>query len=202
MDRAETLAIMTVLKTAYPGYYRDMKPREAENVVNLWAEMFRDEPAGLVAAAVKAHIAQDRKGFPPHIGAIKDAIVRLTAPPESGMSELEAWNLVRRAIRGASMDECTRTMRDGVLGPPSAVEQFEALPEILRRLVGSPRQLADWELLPNDEIDTIIQSNFMRSYRARAEKERELLALPADVQQTMEQIAAGKVLPALDGSVR
>lgn len=100
------------------------------------------------------------------------------------------------------MDDCTRTMRNGVLGPPSAVEQFEALPEILRRLVGSPRQLADWELLPNDEIDTIIQSNFMRSFRARAEKERELLALPADVRQTMEQIAAGKVLPALDGSVR
>lgn len=197
MDRAETLAIMTVLKTAYPGYYWDMKPREAENVVNLWAEMFADEPAGLVAAAVKAHIAQDRKGFPPHIGAIKDAIVRLTAPPESGMSELEAWNLVRRAIRGASMDDCTRTMRDGVLGPPSAVEQFEALPEILRRLVGSPRQLADWELLPNDEIDTIIQSNFMRSFRARAEKERELLALPADVRQTMEQIAAGKETPSL-----
>lgn len=197
MDRAETLAIMTVLKTAYPGYYRDMKPKEAENVVNLWAEMFRDEPAGLVAAAVKAHIAQDRKGFPPHIGAIKDAIVRLTAPPESGMSELEAWNLVRRAIRGASMDDCTRTMRDGVLGPPSAVEQFEALPEILRRLVGSPRQLADWELLPNDEIDTIIQSNFMRSFRARAEKERELLALPADVRQTMEQIAAEKETPSL-----
>ena len=68
--------------------------------------------------------------------------------------------------------------------------------------MGSPRQLADWELLPNDEIDTIIQSNFMRSFRARAEKERELLALPADVRQTMEQIAAGKVLPALDGSVR
>lgn len=202
MTYDETQAIMAVLFDAYPGFYRGTTGEDVDRKTALWAQMFADEPAELVTAAVKAYIAQDRKGFPPHIGAIKDAIVRLTAPPESGMSELEAWNLVRRAIRGASMDDCTRTMRNGVLGPPSAVEQYEALPEILRRLVGSPRQLADWELLPNDEIDTIIQSNFMRSFRARAEKERELLALPADVRQTMEQIAAGKVLPALDGSVR
>ena len=69
MTRSETLAIMSILKAAYPGYYRDMKRQDAEAVVNLWAEMLADYPANLVAAAVKSHIASDRKGFPPHIGA-------------------------------------------------------------------------------------------------------------------------------------
>lgn len=70
MNRTETLAVMSILKAAYPAYYRDMKRQDAEAVVNLWAEMLADYPANLVAAAVKSHIASDRKGFPPHIGAI------------------------------------------------------------------------------------------------------------------------------------
>ena len=65
MNRTETLAVMSILKAAYPAYYRDMKRQDAEAVVNLWSEMLADYPADLVAAAVKSHIASDRKGFPP-----------------------------------------------------------------------------------------------------------------------------------------
>ena len=37
MNRTETLAVMSILKAAYPSYYRDMKRKDAEVVVNLWA---------------------------------------------------------------------------------------------------------------------------------------------------------------------
>jgi hypothetical protein len=99
VTREETLAIMGVLKAAYPNYYRDMNRKDAEAVVDLWATMFNDEPMQLVAMAVKAHIASDVKGFPPHIGAIKEAIVKLQTP--NTMSELEAWALVSRAASNA-----------------------------------------------------------------------------------------------------
>lgn len=82
MNRTETLAVMSILKAAYPAYYRDMKRQDAEAVVNLWAEMLADYPADLVAAAVKSHIASDRKGFPPHIGAIIAAIGDISRPAE------------------------------------------------------------------------------------------------------------------------
>lgn len=39
-------------------------------------------------------------------------------------------------------------------------------------------------------LETVVQSNFMRSYRARAAHEREQMALPADIRQTMQQLAA------------
>ena len=191
MNREETLAIMSVLKAAYPNYYKDMKRHDADAIVSLWTEMFADEPARIVAAAVKAHIATDQKGFPPNIGAIKNSIVKLTKPPELGMSEMEAWNLVRQAIRGASMDESSRKWRGGVLDPRTSAEvNFERLPELLRRIVGSPRQLADWEQLDDDKINTVLQSNFMRSFRARASNEREYLAMPSDIRQTMESLTS------------
>lgn len=180
MDRAETLAIMTVLKTAYPGYYRDMKPKEAENVVNLWAEMFRDEPAGLVAAAVKAYIAQDRKGYPPHIGAIKDAIVRVMLPDR--MTEQEAASVILQAAS------------NGVYG---AEEEFDKLPPVLRRLVGSPAQLREWAMMDAESVQSVVASNLQRSYREIDRQERERLTLPADVRQTMEQITAEKETPSL-----
>ena len=52
MTREETLAIMSVLKAAYPNFYKDMQRQEAEGIVALWAEMFRDEPSQVVAIAV------------------------------------------------------------------------------------------------------------------------------------------------------
>lgn len=64
MTEKETLAIMSVLKAAYPNFYRDMQRTEAQGIVNLWTEMFRDESAEVVAMAVKAFIANDATGFP------------------------------------------------------------------------------------------------------------------------------------------
>ena len=182
MTREEVLAIMGVLKAAYPAYYRDMKRSEAESVVALWAEMFRDDPAQVVALAVKAHIANDRKGFPPHIGAIKEAIVKITTPEE--MTEVEAWSLVVRAIRN---------------GTYGAKKEFDALPQVIQRLVGSPNQLKEWAAMDADVVSSVVASNFQRSYKAMAASERELLSLPGDVRAAMQSLADGMKMPELEG---
>ena len=181
MNREETLSIMAVLRGAYPMYYRDMKRNEAESVVALWAEMFRDDPAEVVALAVKAHIANDRKGFPPHIGAIKEAIVKITTPEE--MTEAEAWGLVVKAIRN---------------GNYGAEKEFSELPPVIQRLVGSTHQLKEWAAMDADVISSVVASNFQRSYKARAARERELLSLPGDVRAAMTQIADGMKMPELE----
>ena len=173
MTRDDTLDLLSVLKAAYPTFYRDMTRKDADHVVDLWFEMFKDEPAELVALAVKAHIATDKKGFPPHIGAIKDAIVKIQRPDE--MTELEAWGLVQKALR------------NGYYG---AKEEFDRLPPVVQRLVGSPNQLREWSLMDTETISTVVASNFQRSYKARAAHEREFLALPSEVKQTMELVAS------------
>lgn len=197
MTREETLAIMGVLKAAYPNYYKDMKRDEAEGIVALWTAMFADDPAAVVGLAVKAHIANDKKGFPPHIGAIKDAIVKLKTPEELELSEMEAWSLVRRAIHGASTEEWSRKKRYG--DRTSAQYNFDNLPEVLQHIVGSPSQLAQWEKLDDDEIDTVLQSNFMRSYRAKVGHVKEQMALPAEVREAMKMLGGSMKLALEEG---
>jgi hypothetical protein len=134
----------------------------------------------VVAAAVKAHIATDAKGFPPSIGAIKAAVVKVTQPEE--MTEAEAWGLVSRAVS------------NGIYG---SQKEFDALPPVLQRLVGSPNQLKEWAMMDADTVASVVASNFQRSYRARAANEREMLAMPSDVRQTMEQLGGVMTMPQL-----
>lgn len=182
MDRSETIKIMAVLKAAYPNYYRGMDRNELDGVVNLWQSMFDEEPYPLVGAAVKAHISTDTKGFPPVIGQIKEAVRKLTQPEE--MTELEAWEQVRRALSRSAYN---------------SAEEFAALPESLRRIVGSPAVLREWSQLPVDEVQTVVASNFQRSYRARASHERERAALPGEVKRLMAEISTGSGLKRLGG---
>lgn len=181
MTREETLAIMSVLKAAYPAYYKDMNRAEAERVVGLWTELFRDDPVEQVALAVKGFIANDVKGFPPHIGAIKNALVKLRTPNE--MTELEAWEIVRRALRVHSWD---------------AAAEFAKLPPVLQKLVGSPNQLREWAMMDTPTLNSVVASNFQRSYRARAQHEREMLALPSDVKSAMAEMAEGFKMPTVE----
>lgn len=166
MDRRETAQVLSVLRAAYPNFYKGMGRQELEGIVDLWATMFAEDDPKLVAGAVKAFIATDARGFPPVIGVIKDKLRQLTTPEM--MTEQEAWGLVFKAIRDSGY---------------RAREEFEALPPLLRSLVGSPRQLQDWGMMDEDTVQSVVASNFMRSYRARAQHQQEFDALPSDVQR-------------------
>lgn len=74
MNRAEILAVMSVLKAAYPSFYRGMSRNEVENAINLWSDIFRFDDAGAVGMAVQDFISEDDKGFPPVPGQLKKRI--------------------------------------------------------------------------------------------------------------------------------
>ena len=79
MTRYETQKSMAVLKATYPNFYKDMTRRDAEGVVALWTDMFSEDSYNAVAAAVKAFIASDRKGFPPVVGQVKQRVTELAS---------------------------------------------------------------------------------------------------------------------------
>ena len=179
MTRQETLTLMTILKAAYPSYYKGMSRSDADDIVNLWAEMFADDDVSVVALAVKSLINADEKGFPPHIGAVKAYMRKITEPV--GMSEMEAWALVKRAITtGASMESYSREL--GGDGRTSAQRKYDSLPKDIQAVIGGDaygaQQLAAWAMLTPNEVDTVIASNFQRSYRARVQSNKEYAALP------------------------
>lgn len=163
---------MDILATAYPRFYAGPDAPDPEKAVALWAEMFADDDVRLVAAAVKALIATDSKGFPPHIGAVKEKLRQLTAQEQ--MTPAEAWNLVLKAIN-----------RSGY----QAREEFDKLPPLIRRIVGSPSQLRDWGMMDSNTVQSVVASNFQRSYQARAKQDAEYQALPSDVKQMLSAVS-------------
>lgn len=182
MNKKETLSILTILKTAYPSFYRSMPADEVEDIVHLWMDMFADDEGVKVAAAVKALIATDTKGFPPHIGAIKDKLRQITTP--ESMTEVEAWNLVHKAIKR---------------GYYNSKEEFEKLPPILQRLVGGHSQLRDWSIMDADVVQSVVSSNFQRSFRARSQSEKEYALMPPDVRMLMDEVSGSLSLDSAIG---
>lgn len=178
MTRDETIAIMGVLRTAYPNFYKGMSRDEALQAVALWADMFREDPAELVSAAVKALIATRTEGWPPNIGEVKAKMQTLTGPGE--LAEGEAWALVEKATR------------NGIYGYK---EEFDKLPPVVQKAVGSANQLREWAILNSDELKTVVASNFMRSYKTIQKREKETAMIPADVRSLLSAVADRLSLP-------
>lgn len=172
MTREDTIKILSVLRGAYPAFYRDITKQEAESTIALWESMFDEEPYELVAAAVKAFISGDGKGFPPAIGQIKERIRLITMPEE--MTEQEAWALVSKALRNSTY---------------GSEEEFAKLPQEVQAVVHDPGQLKQWAMSPAEEVETVNASNFQRSYRAKQKVNKEYMALPTEVKRLM--ISAG-----------
>ena len=166
MTRDDVIKIMSVLRGAYPHFYRDISKQEAYDTINLWTDMFSNDDASIVASAVKSLIDGDDKGFPPTIGQVKAKMRLLVGSDE--LTEAEAWNLVSKAVK------------NGLYG---AVEEFEKLPPAVKRIVGSPSQLRDWASMDSDMLHSVVASNFQRSYKVVATREKEIAALPDDVKK-------------------
>ena len=156
-----------ILRIAYPSFYKGVSEKDHGDTVFLWATMFKDDTYSLVSAAVKTFIASDEKGFPPHIGAIKAAIAKFTQP--EALTESEAWNIVRGKM------SCYATRAD-----------FLSLPPVIQRAVGSASQLCQWAMTDIESMP-VIQSNFMRSYRAALEAEQQKAKIPKDVIALMDR---------------
>lgn len=180
MTKKEMAEIIAMMQTNYPDSFRDMSDAAMLGKINLWFMQFRDDDYKEVLAAVMAHIATDTNRFMPPVGVIKAKLVEIRMPEE--MTPQEAWELVSKATRNS-------TYNSG--------EEFAKLPPVVQRLVGSPMQLKEWAAMDTDTLQSVIASNFQRSYKVRAAKEREFLALPSAVQQTMTQIADRMKMPAL-----
>ena len=127
--------------------------KNAESAVTLWCDRFKSDPYPLVLEAVNVLIDTDTGGFRPTIGQVKAAMHDIVYG--EAMSETEAWQIVKNSLHEAQEDP------ENLTGAKSA---WHKLPEELQKLV-SPRQLLEWNWMDIEKMDTVIQSNFMRSYR-------------------------------------
>lgn len=166
--------MLAILKTAYPSAYRDMSPDDARRMVELWASMFSEDDPKTTALAVKACIVENRTSFPPSIGAIKAKLREMTGTKLP--SPQEAWDGIWLTLRKHEWKHR---------------EAFNDLPPLVRTVVGDSRRLKLWSEMDSRTLETVVASNFQKSYREAAQEKERYDALPQDVKAFYQSI--GKV---------
>ncbi len=183
MNKRETGMVMAILQAAFPAYYRGLEKADALAAVNLWEEMFADEDVTTVLSAVKALIATQVDGYPPTVGKVKNKLVKMKYPNQ--LSEFEAWETVLRAIRNSLYH---------------SDDEFEKLPEMIRRIVVTPNQLREWAMMDIDSLGSVVASNFMRAYRNRVLEAQEFDMLPEGLRKDLRELGKNMFRPLPEAS--
>jgi hypothetical protein len=168
MTYDETVMILGMIKEAYRAFYKDISKEEAKRAADLWSTMFADDDAKIVTEAVKSLMCTLK--YPPTIADVKEKISLITQPEQ--LTEMEAWNQVRKAISYYN-----------------ATENFQALPPILQKVVGGASQLRDWAVMDSETVNSVVQSNFMRSYKVKAAQAKEQSMLPESTRALISGLA-------------
>lgn len=169
MNKKETAKVMAIIFEAYHFFYKDSTPEKAEVAVNLWHQMFQVEPYEVVEAAVYSHIVNSTQ--PPTVAHIKNEIGKLKNP--NSMTETDAVNRILKAASNSSYN---------------AKEEFDNLPDSLKKIVGNPGQLKSWGMMKSSEMHTIIASQIRKSYRIIEQREKEMAAMPEKVRLVINQL--------------
>lgn len=160
MTNREVQIILSMIETNWQKF-----PNQ-EAAEYLWSEEFKDDPFELVRTAVKNLISSDTGEFRPTIGKVRRKMHDIVYGRP--ISETEAWQLVRDSFHEAQTDP------ENLGGARSA---WKKLPEDIQKLV-SPRQLLEWGWMDTAQLDSVIQSNFLRSYRDVRDRKYERESLP------------------------
>lgn len=170
MTISEFSKIVAALKTVYtaPGFVPN------EQALDMWYRLVgKNNDYQTMSVAAQMYMTTGK--FPPTPADILECASKLKAE-SSYLSEQEAWATVSKA--------CS----NGIYGYR---EEFYKLPPTLQKAVGTPQTLHDWAVVDSADFQTVIQSNFLRSYRAALERQKEIDKYPPKLQKMIQ--AAGAI---------
>lgn len=167
MTREETVKIIRIMSDCYPNY----KPNNLSETVDVWQMMLDEYSYNQVSIALKAYVTSDTSGFAPSVGEIAAKIQLVSQPQE--LDGMAAWGLVSKALRN---------------GTYGAVEEFNKLPPLVRQAVGIPDNLKNWATSDYQTIETVIQSNFLRTYETVVKRANEINRMPDDIKSLIEKM--------------
>lgn len=172
MTVQEVSKLIYVIKATYPQTFAKHTTRDLDNMIAAWAAVLEDYTYEQSSAGLKIYLASDTKGFPPSPGQVIDCIQKTMRTPELELNALEAWVLVRRAIRNSIYN---------------AEEEYNRLPEAVQKAVGSPANLREMSQLDISRVETVEQSHFIRAYDATVQRMKDEAKIPQKILQLMRK---------------
>lgn len=167
--------LMTLIQAEYPNSFNALDERVMKLKKELWRSEFANDDLNLVYAAFRLY-ARDNERFAPTIGQLraKMELLKQTATNEEELTEQKAWALVSKACR------------NGYYGYRT---EFEKLPPSVQKTIGTPEQIQAWSLMDSETLESVVASNFMRSFRIVKSREKEMEALPSEIKDFLSGVA-------------
>lgn len=150
--------------------YSDPKFIADQFAFDMWYALLGDLTYEVVSMATKTYMQTET--FPPSPADIRRYAYKITSPMTEDISELQAWQLVKKAIGN---------------GNYGAEEEFAKLPPLIQQTLGNPARIREMANIPADEVETIEQSHFVRNYRAKLEAHRKNQQLDSQLRLQIEQ---------------
>lgn len=165
MTRDEFKILVKGMKAIYaqPTFLPD------KDAFDMWFALLGDLPYKAANIAIQKHMLTEK--FPPTPAEIREKAAQMIETQETEMSELEAWALVRKAIRNSGYH---------------AKEEFDKLPEACQIAVGNVANLEEWAKMDYEKVESVGQSHFIRNFRTAVLRIKEEQKLP---EQTRKLIA-------------
>ena len=143
MTKKEVAQIIGIMQVVYPDNFKNLSSDALQALISVWATVFADDPASAVQAAVMAHVSASTDRFMPPPAVIKQRLIDIKVGDE--LTPAEAWQLAYNAAQR---------------GLHNSREEFDKLPPIVQRLIGSPNQLHEWAMMDAETVQSVIGSNF------------------------------------------
>lgn len=171
MTEKEVRQLLAMTQAVYPNY----NPPSREAAVNAWLMCLSEYDNNVVMAAFKAYMTTNTSGFAPAPGQLIEILQTLTQPSE--LNELEAWSIVRKALRNCGYN---------------AEQEFAKLPTVVQKAVGTPQQLKIWAC-DSEFNENVVSSNFIKTYRTEVKRATELNKMPENVRKLIEMVNTNSV---------
>lgn len=159
--------------------YADPKFLADKDAIMVWYALLKDLDYTAVSKAITEVLRTSK--FPPTVADITERVHRDAAKED--LSEMEAWDLVRRAMRNSIYH---------------SEEEFDRLPDAVKKAIGSAANLREMATMDEDTVESVEQSHFVRSFRVITERRHaeEKAQLPQFIraleQKTLERLDAAK----------
>lgn len=171
MTEKEVRQLLAMTQAVYPNY----NPPSREAAVNAWLMCLSEYDNNVVMAAFKAYMTTNTSGFAPAPGQLIEILQTLTQPSE--LNELEAWSIVRKALRNCGYN---------------SEQEFAKLPTVVQKVVGTPQQLKIWAC-DSEFNENVVSSNFIKTYRTEVKRATELNKMPENVRKLIEMVNTNSV---------
>lgn len=165
MTREETAKILSIINATWTNF----KPENPLETLDAWSFFLADYQYNQIAIALKSFVATNGKGFAPSVDQLIAYVHKVDEfqQPDEG----EAWSLVFKALQNSAYN---------------SRQEFEKLPELVQKAVGSPNQLKEWALDP-DFNHGVESSNFKKNFRRLADRQLELSRLPIELTAQIQE---------------